>query len=107
MPSGAIRLRERARQRQQADLGDVMGGQLGLGDQLLGIGHAERDDPAPLLRFHDRHDRLGQVKNRMEIVIEHVVPAGVGFLQQRDTVIGAGAVDQGIDAAEFLVHALD
>src|SRR4030095_8338749 len=84
-----------------------MGGELGLVYELLGVGHAEANDSSPLAFFHERKNRLGQVENRMQIVIEHRVPTLVGFLEQRDPMVRTGAVDQRVDPAPLAMDSLN
>jgi hypothetical protein len=38
----------------------------------------------------------------VEVVVEHLLPAGDGFVQQRDSAVRTGTVDEGVDAAELL-----
>ena len=38
----------------------------------------------------------------MEIAVEHLVPALDGFVEQVHTMVGAGAVDEGVDMSPLL-----
>jgi hypothetical protein len=74
---------------------------LRLRDSLIGVGHAEADDAAPLALDHARRDEPREIEHRVKVVVEHLLPAGDGFVQERDSAVWAGAVDEGVDAAEL------
>src|SRR3989338_400265 len=96
-----------AREDQQPCLGDIVRGQLGLGNQLVRVGHAEADDPPPLALDHPWSNRLAEIEKRVEIVVEHRAPTLNALLEKVDPVVRAGAVDQGIDPSPFFLHALN
>ena len=63
------------------------------------------------MRPHLRSFMIGitarvKIENRMKIVIEHRMPALMSLLQQRDSMVRAGAIDQRVDPAPFPVHLL-
>ena len=71
---------------------------------LVGIGHTEADDAARFAGFHAWGDRLCQVKNGMEIAIEHLIPALDRFVEHIDAMVGTGSVDEDIDAPPFFLN---
>src|SRR5262249_4213194 len=64
-------------------------------------------DPAPPARDHAGRDRPGEVEERVEVVVDHLAPAGRRLLEQLDLVERPRAVDQRVDASPGRLHAAD
>ena len=71
-----------------------------LGLHAIGVRHAEVDDPPGALRPHDRGHQPAQVEDRVQVAIEHGVPALERLLEVGDPVVWAGAVQERVDPAQ-------
>ena len=79
-----------------------MGGHVGLRFHLVRIGHTKTDDPTGLAGSHAWRDSLRKIENRVQIAVEHLVPALDSFFEEIDSVVGAGSVNEHIDFAPGL-----
>ena len=77
----------------------IVPGHFRLCHHLIGIGHAEIDDASELSCLHAGRDGLPEVKNRMEVAVEHFRQPAAVSSKRFTRWYGSAPLMRGIDAS--------